>query len=111
METDIALAALSALSQPTRLDAFRHLVRAAPGGLAAGKLAETLGVPANTLSAHLSILTQAGLVSPERNGRTITYRADLDRLRAVIAFLLKDCCGGNPDICAPLVAELQPCCP
>ena len=110
MESENALAALSALAQPTRMDAFRALVKTAPDGIAAGELARTLGVPANTLSSHLAILAQAGLVRSVRHSRSITYSAELDALRAVIAFLLKDCCGGNPAICTPLVAELQPCC-
>lgn len=106
-----ALNALGALSQATRLQTFRLLVNREPEGVPAGELARLIGVPQNTLSAHLSILANAGLVSGERHSRSIIYRADLSRLRAVVMFLLKDCCGGRAELCAPLIAELTPCCP
>ena len=77
----------------------------------AGEVARRLDVPHNTMSSHLGILNRAGLVRSERFSRSIVYRADLDALRSAIAFLLKDCCGGRPEICAPLLAELAPCCP
>ena len=111
MDVKSTIEALSALAQATRLDAFRALVAAEPGGVAAGDLSRQLGVPQNTLSTHLGILTQAGLTLAERNGRSIVYRADLTSLRAVLLFLLKDCCSGKPEICAPLIADLTPCCP
>jgi DNA-binding transcriptional ArsR family regulator len=106
-----ALAALAALSQATRLQTFRLLVSREPEGVAAGELARLLDVPQNTLSSHLSILAHAGLVNGERRSRSIVYRADLARLRDVVLFLLKDCCGGRADLCAPLIADLAPCCP
>jgi ArsR family transcriptional regulator, arsenate/arsenite/antimonite-responsive transcriptional repressor len=96
------IAALSALAQTTRLDTFRLLVSREPDGVAAGELARLVGIPQNTMSAHLGILARAGLVRGKRQSRSITYRADLERLREVTLFLLKDCCGGHPDICAPL---------
>jgi ArsR family transcriptional regulator, arsenate/arsenite/antimonite-responsive transcriptional repressor len=74
-----------------------------------GELARLMEVPQNTMSAHLAILARAGLVIGERQSRSIIYRADLSRFREVALFLLKDCCGGRPDICAPLVADLTPC--
>jgi DNA-binding transcriptional ArsR family regulator len=111
MDEIIAMAVLAALSQPTRLATFRLLVRAEPDGVAAGDLARRVGVPQNTMSTHLAILARAGLVRGERTARTITYRADLERLRAVILFLLRDCCGGRSELCAPLIADLAPCCP
>lgn len=110
MESNHAVDALSALAQTTRLAAFRLLVRHEPGGLPAGDIAEALETPPNTMSAHLAILARAGLVSSERRGRSIIYRADLDGFRALSLFLLKDCCAGSPDVCAPLIAELAPCC-
>ena len=110
MENELAISALSALAQGTRLDTFRLLVRHEPDGLAAGEIARQLDVPQNTMSAHLGILTRAGLVRSERHSRSIIYRADLDGLRALTLFLLKDCCGGNAQVCAPLIAELSPCC-
>jgi len=111
MDSIEAIAALAALSQTTRLDTFRLLVTREPEGVAAGELARLIAVPQNTMSAHLSILARAGLVSGERHSRSIIYRANLARLREVTLFLLKDCCGGRPDVCAPLVADLAPCCP
>jgi DNA-binding transcriptional ArsR family regulator len=109
-ETD-ALAALAALSQATRLQTFRLLVTREPDGVPAGELARLIGVPQNTMSAHLSILANAGLVGGERRSRSILYRADLARFREVVLFLLKDCCGGRADVCAPLMSDLLPCCP
>lgn len=103
--------ALAALAQPTRLDTFRLLVRREPEGVPAGELAKLLAVPQNTMSAHLAVLSRAGLISGERQSRSIIYRADLAGFRAVIAFLLKDCCGGRADLCGPLIEELIPCCP
>ncbi len=110
METESAIGALSALAQPTRLDVFRLLVRHETAGLAAGEIARRLDVPQNTMSAHLGILARAGLVHAERHSRSIIYRADLNGLRALTLFLVKDCCAGNAELCKPLVAALAPCC-
>ncbi|WP_294253332.1 metalloregulator ArsR/SmtB family transcription factor [uncultured Sphingomonas sp.] len=110
METDSAIAALGALAQGTRLDVFRLLVQQEPDGIAAGEIARLLDVPQNTMSAHLGILARAGLIRSERRSRSILYRADLAGLRALTLFLVKDCCAGSPALCAPLVAELAPCC-
>jgi ArsR family transcriptional regulator, arsenate/arsenite/antimonite-responsive transcriptional repressor len=104
-----AITALGALAQATRLDAFRLLVEREPDGVPAGELARLMAVPQNTMSAHLAVLARAGLVTGERHSRSIIYRADLSRFRDVTLFLLKDCCGGRPDICAPLIADLTPC--
>ncbi len=103
--------ALSALAQPTRLDTFRLLVNREPEGVPAGELARLVEVPQNTMSAHLAILSRAGLILGERHSRSIIYRANLDRFRDMMLFLLKDCCGGRADLCAPLIAELAPCRP
>jgi ArsR family transcriptional regulator, arsenate/arsenite/antimonite-responsive transcriptional repressor len=110
MESESAIVALAALGQPTRLDTFRLLVRHEPDGLAAGDIAGRLDVPQNTMSAHLAILARAGLVTSERRSRSIVYRVDLAGLRALMLFLVRDCCAGSPELCAPLVAELSPCC-
>lgn len=110
MDDSQAILALAALAQPTRLDTFRLLVRCEPEGVPAGELAKLLAVPQNTMSAHLAVLSRAGLIAGERQSRSIIYRADLAEFRAVIAFLLKDCCGGRADLCAPLIEELVPCC-
>lgn len=110
MESESAIAALGALAQATRLDVFRLLVRHAPDGMAAGEIARALDVPQNTMSAHFGILARAGLVRSERQSRSIIYRADLAGLRALTLFLVKDCCAGSAELCAPLIAELTPCC-
>jgi len=110
MESEEAVLALAALSQTTRMEAFRALVRHEPDGLAAGDLARLLEVPQNTLSAHLSILSRAHLVSSERQSRSIIYRANLSAFRDIAVFLLRDCCGGRPDVCDPVVQTLQSCC-
>ncbi|MFK0208249.1 ArsR/SmtB family transcription factor [Agrobacterium sp. NPDC090283] len=110
MDNNIAITALGALAQSTRLETFRLLVRLEPEGIAAGELARLIDIPQNTMSAHLATLSRAGLVKSERQSRSIIYRADLDGLRELILFLLKDCCGGATELCAPLLAELTPCC-
>ena len=111
MESEDVVLALAALAQPTRLDAFRLLVKHEPGGLPAGEIATELAVPHNTMSAHLSVLSRAGLVTSKRNSRSIVYRANLDAFQKVALFLLQDCCGGRPEVCAPLIDSLSPCCP
>jgi ArsR family transcriptional regulator len=110
MDNDSAIAALGALAQGTRLDVFRLLVRHEPDGMAAGEIARQLDVPQNTMSAHLGILSRAGIVRFERQSRSIIYRADMSGLRALTLFLVKDCCAGSPELCTPLLAELTPCC-
>src|SRR5690242_7383122 len=110
METTSAIEVLAALGQPTRLDAFRLLMQHEPDGLPAGEVAGLLGVPQNTMSTHLAVLTRAELIAPERHGRSIVYRAGLDRVREIASFLVSDCCGGRPELCAPLVDEFSSCC-
>jgi len=104
------IAALAALAQSTRLETFRALVKHEPEGVAAGDLARLIDVPHNTMSTHLAILSRAGLIVGERHSRSIIYRANLNRFRQMTLFLVKDCCGGRPELCAPLVADLTPCC-
>jgi DNA-binding transcriptional ArsR family regulator len=111
MDKELAIISLAALAQTTRLDVFRLVVAHEPEGLPAGEIARRLAVPHNTMSAHLNVLARAGLVHAERRSRSVIYRADLARLRSVASFLLKDCCGGRPEICAPLAAELAACAP
>jgi DNA-binding transcriptional ArsR family regulator len=110
MDSSIAIAALGALAQTTRLETFRLLVRREPEGVPAGELARLLEVPQNTMSAHLATLSRAGLVKSERQSRSIIYRANLDGLRDLTLFLVKDCCGGSSELCLPLISELMPCC-
>lgn len=111
MESNQAILAFSALAQPTRLDVFRLLIAHEPDGMPAGEIARHMDVPHNTMSSHLATLTRAGLIEAERQSRSIIYRARLDAVRGLAGFLVKDCCGGRPEICAPLIAELSPCCP
>ncbi len=110
MELHDATRALSALSQPSRLNAFRMLVRSGAEGMPAGDIARALEVPHNTLSSHLAILLQAGLISSERQSRSIIYRINFDGTRALFSFLLEDCCQGNPDDCLPILDSLLPTC-
>jgi ArsR family transcriptional regulator len=105
-----ALDALAALAQETRLDVFRLLIQSSPQGLAAGEIADRLGVRQNTMSSNLAILARAGLVTSERRGRSIHYRADLDGMRGLLAYLMQDCCGGNAVICAPLADAIACAC-
>ena len=111
MESEQAILAFAALAQPTRLDVFRLLIEHEPDGMPAGDIARHMAVPHNTMSTHLAILSRAGLIEAERQSRSIIYRAKLDAVHALTSFLVKDCCGGRPEICAPLIADLTPCCP
>lgn len=97
-----AVDALSALAHDTRLSVFRLLVRAGEAGTSAGDIAREVRVLPNTLSTHLTILTQAGLIHPRREGRSIVYSADYDGMQALLQFLIADCCGGRPEICGAL---------
>jgi ArsR family transcriptional regulator, arsenate/arsenite/antimonite-responsive transcriptional repressor len=110
MESIETVLTLAALAQPTRLEVFRLLVRREPKGLAAGDIARAMAVPQNTMSTHLAVLSRAGLISARRLGRSIVYRAELSHLRSVVLFLLKDCCDGRTEICAPLIEDLALCC-
>jgi len=111
MDIETATTAFSALAQPTRLAVFQLLMAHEPDGVPAGEIARELAVPHNTMSTHLAVLARAGLIEAERQSRTILYRARPKAIQALASFLMKDCCGGRPDVCAPLIAELQPCCP
>jgi DNA-binding transcriptional ArsR family regulator len=97
------LAALAALSQENRLDAYRLLVQAGPEGRPAGEIATTLGLPPNTLTFHLDRLREAGLVTVRRDGRSMIYAAQFDTMNGLIAYLTENCCGGE-QVCAPAVA-------
>jgi ArsR family transcriptional regulator, arsenate/arsenite/antimonite-responsive transcriptional repressor len=110
MDSPAAILALAALAQPTRLDVFRLLVKHEPKGMPAGDIAQDLAVPHNTMSSHLAILTRAALVTSERRSRSIVYRANLATLQSVTLFLLQDCCGGEPGLCASLIESITPCC-
>lgn len=102
--------AFAALGQPTRLAVLRLLIKAGPEGMAAGAMAAALDVLPNTLSANLSVLSNAGLLVSERRGRSIIYTADMAGLRGLLSFLLKDCCGGRAELCEPLLNEIACAC-
>jgi DNA-binding transcriptional ArsR family regulator len=112
MELISAVAALSALAHEGRLRIFRELVQAGPDGLAAGEVARRVGIAPSTLSASLTLLSHAGLVSSRRAGRSIIYAAAYEPMAALLGYLVKDCCNGRPEVCAPLAAitEQLACC-
>ncbi|PKP81320.1 MAG: transcriptional regulator [Alphaproteobacteria bacterium HGW-Alphaproteobacteria-18] len=110
MESKIALAQLSALAQENRLALFRLLIRAGQDGLPAGEIAAALGVPPNTLSAQLTLLSNAGLIEGTRQGRSIIYKAQFDAISGLIVFLMEDCCQGRSEICAPVLEAAQSRC-
>ena len=100
MDEPAIVAALSALAQPTRLRAFRRLANLYPDGLSAGDIARHCAVPHNTMSSHLAALARVGLVSGERRGRGVVYRADVPRFQETVRFLIDECCDGRPESCA-----------
>ena len=95
MESTDAVRALAGLAQPMRLQVFRCLVVAGQEGLTPGALVEAICVPATSLSFHLKELTHAGLVSQERQGRNLIYRAAFDQMNALIGYLTENCCQGD----------------
>ena len=113
MHLPVAVDALSALAHGSRLAVFRLLVRAGADGMPAGEIARDIGALPNTLSSHLTILGHAGLIRSRRDGRSIIYSADYERMRDLLGFLVEDCCGGRPEICAPILGSSggAACCP
>jgi ArsR family transcriptional regulator len=109
MDERQALAAFSALGQEHRLRVVRALVTAGPDGLAAGVLAETVGVAGNNLSFHLKELSHAGLITSRREGKSVIYSAAYAGLSGLVQFLMRDCCQGHPEVCNPAVAGLAAC--
>ena len=110
MDITTASKALGALSQESRLRAFRMLIQSGSDGMAAGKIAEALEVPHNTMSTHLSTLVNAGLVTSQRESRSIIYSIDFAGTRELLSFLMEDCCQGNRDLCLPVLESLLPQC-
>ena len=104
MEAQRAVEALGALAQETRLQIFRTLVHAGPDGLAAGAIAEALGVPAPTLSFHLQQLNYAGLITKRRASRSLIYSVNIPGMNGLMGFLTEDCCEGRPELCQPASA-------
>lgn len=105
-----ALSALSALAQETRLDALRLLVQQGSQGMSAGELTQHLGVPQNTLSFHLSHLSQGGLITSEKRGRHIFYFAHFKNIQRLVGFLLKDCCAADRSTCSDIDHLLKKAC-
>jgi len=99
MDKEDVVAALAALAQEHRLEVYRMLVQSGPGGMAAGEVASAVGIPPNTLSFHFDRLRHAGLVSFERQGRSLIYSARYDTMNALIDYLTENCCSGKPDLC------------
>ncbi|MBK6865592.1 MAG: helix-turn-helix transcriptional regulator [Ideonella sp.] len=110
MDEKTAVAALAALAQSMRLRVFRALVGAAPQGMTPGLLASTLGLPASTLSFHLKALMHAGLVSQQRDGRSLVYRPDIARMNQLLAYLSAHCCQGEACDVQPMAACSTPTC-
>ncbi len=100
MEKEMAISALAALAQETRLDVFRTLVRAGPAGLPAGAIGSALDIPSATLSFHLKELRSAGLIRCERQGRSRIYSPDFSITNELIGFLTANCCQGTDGDCA-----------
>src|ERR1700733_14803255 len=101
MEKHDAVTSLAALAQDNRLDVFRLLVQAGPGGMPAGAVASALDLAPNTLTFHFDRLRMAGLVTVRREGRSMIYAAQFDKMNALIGFLTENCCEGAPETCAP----------
>jgi DNA-binding transcriptional ArsR family regulator len=107
MDISIAVNALEAMAHETRLSVFRLLVQAGPAGLSAGAIADNLDARQNTMSSHLAKLHRAGIVTSERDGRNIIYRADFDAVGDLIVYLMEDCCAGNAEVCGPVAASIK----
>ena len=96
MEAQDVVKALAALAQPVRLQVFRALVVAGPSGLTPGALVDAIAVPGTSLSFHLKELVHSGMVTQERSGRNLIYRAEFERMSALIGYLTENCCDGEP---------------
>jgi ArsR family transcriptional regulator, arsenate/arsenite/antimonite-responsive transcriptional repressor len=105
VKIDAAVRSLAALAQDSRLQVFRLLVQAGPEGLAAGEIAERLGIPASTLSFHMKTLNHAGLVESRHESRFVYYSANFVAMNALLGYLSENCCGGRS--CAPAAAPAR----
>jgi ArsR family transcriptional regulator len=105
MKIEAAVRSLAALAQDSRLATYRLLVQAGPEGLAAGEIAERLGIPASTLSFHMKALSHAGLVESRQESRFVYYTANFETMNALLGYLSDNCCGGRP--CAPTALPIR----
>ena len=110
MDEDLAIKALAALAQTSRLRVFRAIVGAGPEGMQPGQLSQALELPGNTLSFHLKELQQAGLVNVQREGRFLRYRAHMAAMQSLVGFLTDHCCQGVPCVDMPVLACDNTCC-
>ncbi len=110
MDKLAALNAFAALSQDTRLDVFRLLIKVGDTGMLAGDIGDAFNARQNTMSTNLAVLARSGLIRSEREGRSIRYFADMEGMRGLLAFLMEDCCGGHPEQCQPFIKELACAC-
>ena len=110
LEETQALDAFGALSQPTRLQMIRALVVAGPEGMAAGAVGDAVGASSSSASFHLAHLERAGLISSRRAARSILYAANFEGLSGLVEFLMRDCCQGRPEVCAPAAIVAAACC-
>jgi DNA-binding transcriptional ArsR family regulator len=111
MDIKEAVDALSGLAQESRLKVFRLLIQAGTSGMAAGEIAKAVGIPKNTMSSHLAILSRANLIQARKEGRSIIYTVNFEGTRSLLSFLVQDCCQGDPSICGPLIeTTLATCC-
>ena len=99
MESKTAATIFEALSSEVRLDLFRLLVKNAPQGLVAGEIARQLDIPSTNLSFHLKAVVHSGLVTVEKEGRFMRYKANIPLMLEVIAYLTAECCSGSPGYC------------
>jgi len=104
---DQAVKILSALAQSTRFGVFKLLMKSGPKGLAAGVIADRLSVPQNTLSSHLNILVNAGIISCVREGRSLFYKVEIADTRRFMAYLTNDCCNGHPELCSLVTSDID----
>ncbi len=110
MDEDLAIKALAALAQTSRLRVFRAIVGAGPEGMQPGQLSQALELPGNTLSFHLKELQQSGLVRVQREGRFLRYRAHMAAMQSLVGFLTDHCCQGVPCVDMPSLDNLTVCC-
>lgn len=111
MKLEQAVKCMAALAQESRLRVFRLLVEIGEEGLPAGSIGEQMKLPAATASFHLKELTNAGLIQQKRDGRSLIYSINPDAIGELLGYLVEDCCKGRPDLCQPMIENIQCCAP